>query len=206
MISLSLKEDNPMAKSVRQMRTYHLLPKIVPNLAAGIVLALSIIAVGQGNDKPAPDAQPAPGDDVHLEQRYHGVTPGSGNNLPKVEELRYKNGAWVTWPGFLMLEDGSSRLFLQTTGPLKIKTLEKKGELHIVLKKTKIYLSNNKNPLVTKFFNTPIETARLKKSGKNAVLIVTWKEKTPYKLSQTTDEDGYHYIFIDFPQGEYPNP
>ena len=37
-----------------------------------------------------------------VDQNYEGVTPGSGNTLPRVEELRGKPGTWVTWPGFIM--------------------------------------------------------------------------------------------------------
>jgi hypothetical protein len=93
------------------------------------------------------------GDDtsqVKLEQTYHGVKPGSGNNLPKVEELKNLSGVWVTWPGFTMREDGSSRIFLQTTVAVDY-TLEKmkKGKTRIVikLKDARVHLSNNRNPL-----------------------------------------------------------
>ena len=57
-----------------------------------------------------------------LEQRYHGVVPGSGNPLPQVEELKGKEGTWVTWPGFTMRRDGGSRIFLQTTIALGYQT------------------------------------------------------------------------------------
>jgi hypothetical protein len=149
------------------------------------------------------------GDDtsqVKLEQNYHGVTPGSGNNLPKVEELKNLSGVWVTWPGFTMREDGSSRIFLQTTVAVEY-TVEKikKGKKRVVikLKDARVHLSNNRNPLVTTHFNTPVKRVSLKKRKKSLELRIELKVPSPHHISQTTDRDGYHYLFIDFQKGDY---
>jgi hypothetical protein len=143
---------------------------------------------------------------IKLEQNYHGVKPGSGNNLPKVEELKTLSGVWVTWPGFTMREGGSSRIFLQTTGAVEYKIEKaKKAKKRIVikLKDARVHLSNNRNPLVTTHFNTPAKRVSLKKWKKSLNLVIELKVSSPHEISQTTDEDGYHYLFVDFQKGDY---
>ncbi len=143
---------------------------------------------------------------VKLEQSYHGVKPGSGNNLPKVEELKNLFGVWVTWPGFTMRKDGGSRIFLQTTVAVDY-TVEKmkkgKKRLVIKLKNARVHLSNNRNPLITTHFNTPVKRASVKKRKKSLDLIIELKVSSPHQISQTTDQDGYHYLFVDFQEGDY---
>ncbi len=141
---------------------------------------------------------------VRIEQTYHGVKPGSGNTLPKVEELKGKSGKWVTWPGFAMQPDGGSRIFLQTTVPLTYTVEEKKMRVVLKLGSAKVFLSNNRNPLVTTHFNTPLKRAYLKKRRKALELILILKVKASPNIVQTTDQDGYNYLFVDFPPGNYP--
>ena len=144
------------------------------------------------------------GSGVELGQKYTGVRPGSGNNLPRVEELKGKPGMWVTWPGFLLLDDGTSRLFLQTTGPVKYAIAEKSKQITLKLKNAKVHLRNNRNPLVTVHFNTPLDRAYLKKNRKSLDLVMELRQPATPRISQTVDSDGYHYLFIDFPPGNYP--
>jgi len=141
---------------------------------------------------------------IKVNTDYAGTKPGSGNNLPRVEELKSKSGIWVTWPGFTMMPDGSSRLFIQTTVKVKYKLVKKNKQIQIKLKNAKVYLSNNRNPLVTTHFNTPLNRAYLKKQRKKSVdLIMKLRKKTSPKISQTVDSDGFYYLFIDFPKGDY---
>lgn len=141
---------------------------------------------------------------LQLSQKYHGTMPGEGNTLPRVEELKDKSGSWITWPGFFMTPDGSSRLFLQTTAPLEYKKKSSEKKIILTFKNTKIHLSNNQNPLVTLHFNTPVRKAYLKKVSKKTELILELKTKATPTISQSTDADGYSYLFLDFPAGQYP--
>ncbi len=141
---------------------------------------------------------------VKINPNYHGVTPGSGNNLPRVEELKGKAGTWVTWPGFIMREDGGSRLFLQTTVTVDYKIEKKKKRYIVKLKDANVYLSNNRNPLVTTHFNTPVNRAYLKKRRKAIELVIELRVKQSPEITQSVDQDGYHYLFIDFNPGNYP--
>jgi hypothetical protein len=138
-----------------------------------------------------------------LIQSYNGTTPGTGNSLPKVEELKEMDGSWITWPGFTMKSDGGSRIFLQTNTPLEYSQKNKKKKITITFKKTKIFLSNNQNPLITQHFNTPLGRAYLKKHRKDAQLVLLLKQDTEVQIQQVAIEDGYNYVFIDFAAGQY---
>ena len=130
---------------------------------------------------------------------YRGVTPGRGNTLPKVTDLNNRPGIWVTWPGFSMLPDGASHLFLQTTSSLSYK-IKQAGNTYIIeLGKASVYLGNNRNPLVTTHFNTPLKRAYFKTKRKRLSLILEMKSEVQPELSQTTQQDGYNYLFIKFP-------
>ena len=97
---------------------------------------------------------------------YGGVTPGSegSDNLPpKVEEI--PDGAlMLTWPGFMMLEDGGSRFFVQTSKPVQTATKKGAGTFELVLRKTQVHLKNNFSILslsYSSFMHTPIEKPKL---------------------------------------------
>jgi hypothetical protein len=138
-----------------------------------------------------------------LEQSYHGTVPGMGNALPRVEEIKGKPGNWITWPGFLMRPDGGSRLFIQTTKELAFEKIAKKGRVQLEFKDTRVHLENNRNPLVTVNFNTPLKTAFLKRHLKRVDLVMELKETVEVVVTQHVDPDGYCYLFVDFPPGQF---
>jgi hypothetical protein len=138
-----------------------------------------------------------------LEQSYHGTVPGTGNALPRVEEIKGKPGNWITWPGFLMRPDGGSRLFIQTTKELAFEKVAKKGRVQLQFRDTRVHLNNNRNPLVTVNFNTPLKTAFLKRHVKRVDLVMELKESVEVVVTQHVDPDGYCYLFVDFPPGQY---
>ena len=147
---------------------------------------------------------PTPEQTPQLRQHYTGVSPGEGNRLPRVEELKSKGGVWLTWPGFMPLENGGSRLFLQSTEILDYAINDSGKQVVLTFKNAKVYLSNNRNPLVTTHFNTPLKRAYLKKKKKSIELVLELKVAATPEISQMTDADGYRYLFVDFAPGNYP--
>jgi hypothetical protein len=81
---------------------------------------------------------------------------------------------------------------------------EKNNRISLELKDAHIFLSNNRNPLVTTHFNTPLMRAYLKEQKEVTELVLDLKLKQSPIITQTVDKDGYHYMFIDFPPGQYP--
>lgn len=136
---------------------------------------------------------------------YSGVSPGQGNTLPRVAELNKKPGVWITWPGFHMLPDGTSQLFLQTTSSLTY-SLKQSGNTFIIeLGKVSVYLGNNRNPLVTTYFNTPLKRAYLKTKKKKLSLVLEMKNGVQPELLQRSHQDGYSYLFVKFPAWTNPS-
>lgn len=171
---------------------------------AALVLSAAAFALAQSQDDWRDAAESTGAPSLSLEQSYHGVRPGGGNTLPRVEEIRTKAGTWVTWPGFLMRPDGGSRIFLQTTRPIEYSRSNHKKKLTLTLKDASVHLTNNHNPLVTIHFNTPVRRAYLKRSRKQTDLVIELKVESNAGISQFSDQDGYHYLFVDFPPGSYP--
>jgi len=138
-----------------------------------------------------------------LAQSYHGTVPGMGNALPRVDEIKGRPGNWITWPGFLMRPDGGSRLFIQTTKELAFEKVTKKNRVQLQFRDTRVHLNNNRNPLVTVNFNTPLRTAFLKRHPKRVDLVMELKESVEIVVTQHVDPDGYCYLFVDFQPGKY---
>jgi hypothetical protein len=173
-------------------------------LCAMVPLILCAEALAQGPKEWRQTETDTSSPTLTLRQRYTGVVPGQGNSLPRVQELKEQEGTWVVWPGFILLENGGSRLFLQATEPLRYSIQDKGTRVTLSIKNAKVFLSNNRNPLVTTHFNTPIKRAYLKKHKKDVRLVLELKVNTTPEISQMTDADGYHYLFVDFAPGNYP--
>ena len=104
----------------------------------------------------------------------------------------------------MMTDDGGSRVFLQTTTPIEYKQKNGKKRITLTFKGTRVFLSNNQNPLVTLHFNTPLRKAYLKKARKDSQLVLELKEEAEISVMQVNIEDGYSYLFVDFPAGNWP--
>jgi hypothetical protein len=150
----------------------------------------------QDSTQEAPSPSPSQTD-------YQGTTPGGGNSLPRVDELKGIQEAYITWPGFMMLPEGGSRIFVQTTKPLKYTQKQDSKEITLSFADTKIFLSNNKNPLIMTYFNTPVQKVYVKQAGKRAELVIELKTSAHAGVVQTFVDDGYNYVFVDFPAGQY---
>jgi hypothetical protein len=143
---------------------------------------------------------------VVLEGEYRGVAPEHpdappGARLPRgVPEL--------TWPGFQELPGGNSRVFIQLTTPTTYTTRAESGRLVIRLKPARIGLRNNRRPLDTRFFDTPVRAVTARSLGGNAVdVVIELKMATTHNL-RVEDRGGYTFILVDFPAigGSRPVP
>lgn len=134
------------------------------------------------------------------ESSYAGVTPGSetSENLPPKADEIPKDALMLTWPGFMMLEDGSS-FFIQTSKPVKFGTKKSDGRLELVLHRTQVHLKNNFLPLETQFFDTPVTRATVERKGKkDLVMTFEMREDVTPRITQKTGKDGFNYIFVKF--------
>jgi hypothetical protein len=137
-------------------------------------------------------------------QAYPGVVPGTGAQPPRARLLARTRHNYVTWPGF---EEGSSgsRIFVQTTRPVTYSRADEGTSIVLVLPRTRIHLRNNRNPLVTEHFNTPVSRAYLRRRGRDTLLVLEMKVGAEPRISQSS-EGEYQFLFVEFPPGDYPVP
>jgi hypothetical protein len=134
------------------------------------------------------------------ETSYAGVTPGSesSENLPPKSEEIPEGALMLTWPGFMMHEDGSC-FFVQTSKPVKFGTQKSEGRLDLVLHRTRVHLKNNFLPLETQFFDTPVLRATVQPKGKNdLVMVFEMREDATPTITQKKGKDGFNYVFVKF--------
>ncbi len=135
---------------------------------------------------------------------YRGVVPGQSHVPPRARRLKRTRRNFVTWPGFEMHE-GASRVFVQSTSPVTYTRSNESGRIVIVLQNTRINLRNNRNPLVTEHFNTPVAEAYLRQRRRDTLLVLEMKVDASARIRQMS-ENGYHFLFVEFNAGNYPVP
>ncbi|UJR80995.1 hypothetical protein [Sandaracinus amylolyticus] len=139
---------------------------------------------------------------------YEGVVPGGAQPPPAAERLgrraagRRARAAILTWPGFQMQADGSSRFFVQTTAAVPTRVHTTPERVEIVFPNTGIHLANSARWLETQHFQTPVRRARLERRGRDMVLVMHMRAAVTPQVSSGAG-DGYHYTYVDFAPGEY---
>jgi hypothetical protein len=102
-----------------------------------------------------------------------------------------------------MLPDGSSRIFLQASVPFTFST-ETRGKTFVVsLGDVAVAGENNRHPLETRFFNTPVLRAAIKRAKKETQLIVELRADVAPRVQTATGANGYFFLQLDFPPGQY---
>jgi hypothetical protein len=161
---------------------------------------------------------------------------GYGDSTPRARPARKATrrratGAVVaTLPGFEMLPDGGSRLFVELTraaaveektgaAPAKRPRTKGKGaaataaresassadasRLTFVIKGAEVHRRNTENALVTVHFNTPVSRARLVPAGRDLHFIVDLRATSTPAWKVTAGKDDQAVLQIDFPKGEF---
>ena len=148
---------------------------------------------------------PAPGgqqDAEHPPGVYTGVKPG-GNEAPAVSVKAGATPATVTWPGFQMQLDGSSRVFLQTSVPVATGGNLLKGAFVIELGDAPIAGDTNRLPLLTQHFNSPVTRVELKRISKRTILVLTLRADVQPQVSSEQAKSGFFFLYVDVPAGNY---
>lgn len=177
----------------------------VPIVLAACVWAASALAQDDGyqsgslsGSEPSAANRPV---QINPPGSYEGVKPG-GNQPPPVPAVPNATPTQITWPGFQMRPDGSSRVFLQSTSPLN-HSASKQGNLLVLdLGEAKVSGETNRFALYTRFFNTPVVRAQLK-PGKRVVLELELRAGVQPTISTEQAPSGFHFLYIDFPAGQY---
>jgi hypothetical protein len=117
------------------------------------------------------------------------------------------DGPGAVVPGFEMLGDGTTRVFVQMPKAATYTAKAGPNSVTYVLKDVQVDKRNNYNPLVTVHFNTPVTSARLVPHGKDLWLVVALRAKVQPTAALQAAKDGGSVLQLDFPKGDYlPGP
>jgi hypothetical protein len=113
----------------------------------------------------------------------------------------------ATLPGFEMLADGASHVFVELTQNVQVEERRGQGEaknrIVYFLKQARVVHRNNENTLVTVFFNTPVERARLLPTAGGLNLIVDLRASVTPTWKISPGKDNTAILEVLFPSGDY---
>ena len=141
----------------------------------------------------------------HPRGTYMGVKPG-GNEAPGIGARPGQQPAAVTWPGFAMQSDGSSRVFIQTTVPVDPNVAAGGNRIVVDLGDAKIVGPRaNRLPFYTQYFNTPVTSVELvrDRKGKRTQLVIKLRADVQPRVSSEVAQSGYNFVYFDFPAGQW---
>jgi hypothetical protein len=106
-------------------------------------------------------------------------------------------------PGFEMLPDGSTRLFVELSKPTSFDAKPSRGSVTYVLKEAHVDRRNNQNPLVTVHFNTPVTSARLVPHARDLWFVVDLRANVQPTATMESSKEGAATLRVSFPKGVY---
>lgn len=190
-------------------------------LASGVALAQGAKADGPpqapaASGSPAASAAPVPAASAAARPMggysYGGVPHAKG--VPEAAPARAWRGKArhaaktvagpvATLPGFELLGDGGSRVFVELTQNVPVEERKAKGSLTYVLKGAHVAIHNNTNPLVTVHFNTPVTKAQLRPAGPDLLLVIDLRAAAAPAWTIAAAKDGTAILKIDFAKGKF---
>lgn len=144
---------------------------------------------------------------VHRPEEYGGVTPGV-QSVPLAFRRMARAGRTrvpvAAWPGFQM-QPGGSRVFVAMTMP-GVVTESRNGLQRVVhIAGGRIALSNNRRPLITEAFATPLGRAYLRQVRGGIDLVLDLRADVEHRTSQEVGPQGLNFLYVDFPPFAAPD-
>jgi hypothetical protein len=136
-----------------------------------------------------------PAVDSAIARPVFSVVPGGGASPlgagPKGGESR------LVWTGFQVTDEGS-RVFVQTTGEVRLDVATGKGGLTVTLHNCRIHMRNNSRTLDTRFFTSPVQQVSVHQRRRDIRLDIALKGPAQPTPRQEAGPDGTHFWVIDF--------
>jgi hypothetical protein len=106
----------------------------------------------------------------------------------------------VTYVGFYVFRDGSSRIYVNLTSDVPVEAKNHGRVVEYLLKDTKILVPNNKNPLITEHFGSPVVSAQMLPVKEGAVLRIELRQamKPAHEMHPHVDKSAT--LYINFPR------
>ncbi len=210
-----------MSRLVR-VRAVRLVPMLAVVAVTGLIGLVPAVAPAQTGPQPAPTA-PAPPATGAAAPAASDTTPpkpvvpatGYGWSTKPTPRVRgrlravrattsgpsHPEGTVV--PGFEVLADGSSRVFVQLPKPVTYAAKAANGSIVYVLKGVRVDRRNDLNALVTVHFNTPVTSARLVPHGGDLWFVVNLRANIQPSVTMDATKDGGAMLRVEFPKGDY---
>lgn len=148
-----------------------------------------------------PERSATPG---HSSGTYAGVVPGAAKPAVPPKAPSPKAPPTITWPGFQMRPDGSSRVFIQSNKPLDPKVLKAAdGKFELELPGAHVAAKTNRLPLDTRFFNTPVKKVSVNAARSGAIVELDLRAPVTPQITSEQGPAGYYFTYIELPKGEY---
>jgi hypothetical protein len=186
------------------------------------LFAVTAVLAGMGvsspgsaqNAKPAPAPAPPPrfaipgsADSVSR----GGKTPAAPTETKKAKKRGHAqdskprpNAAVATFPGFRLLPDGRSRIYVELSKSVTVEEHRTDAALTFTLHDAQVLVKNNKNALITTHFSTPVSRARLVPAGNDINLVLDLRKVASATHQLVAGDNGSARLEIDFPAGDYP--
>lgn len=110
----------------------------------------------------------------------------------------------VTYPGFRLLPEGKSRVFVELTRAVAIDERRSRGTVTYTLRGANVPVRNNRNPLITTHFVTPVARARLVPTAADVDLVIELRGDVAPTHQVVSSEGGGARLEVDFPAGDFP--
>ncbi len=212
-----------MSRLVRvRVRAVRLVPILAVVAVTGLIGLVPSVAPAQTGPQPAPTA-PAPpatgtaapsGSDTTPPKPVVPATGYGWSTKPaprvrgRLRAVRATTSApshpeGTVVPGFEVLADGSSRVFVQLPKPVTYAAKAARGSITYVLKGVRVDRRNDLNALVTVHFNTPVTRARLVPHGGDLWFVVDLRADVQPSVTMDATKDGGAMLRIEFPKGDY---
>jgi hypothetical protein len=115
-----------------------------------------------------------------------------------------QDAAVATFPGFRLLPDGTSRIYVELTRQVAVDERRADGMLVYRIHDARVPVRNNRNALITTHFATPVGRARLLRSGADVELLIDLRKSVSATHKVVAGENGGARLEVDFPAGDYP--
>ncbi len=133
---------------------------------------------------------------------YAGVVPGGqGTVAPSTRERTRK--ASITWPGFQVLPDGSTRIFVQTDRPVTPELRRVDSGFAVMMRGAVLPKKGNvRRPLDTHYFNTPVRSVRFTAGREGVTLWLDMRAQGEPRLRTEQTAAGF-FSYMEFAAGNY---
>jgi hypothetical protein len=168
-------------------------------LASGLLAVTTLAPAQTKKAQPAKFAAPGATDSVSTGSKDG---PSRGRRAPAARARA--DAAVATFPGFRLLPDGKSRIYVELTRSVSVDERHAEGMLIYVLHDARVPVRNNRNALITTHFPTPVARARLHSAGNNVELLIDLRKGASASYKLVPGENGGARLEVDFPAGDYP--